>query len=63
MLKFGDQNNLSVTYYLKAQLEPTNPTYYANLQDKTSLIRTDYALYLYDPIMSNGEESKTMGHP
>ena len=37
MLKFGDSNNLSITFYLKAQLEPSNPINYANLQDKTSL--------------------------
>ena len=66
MLKFGDSNNLSITFYLKAQLEPSNPINYANLQDKTSLIRTDYALYLYEPLqrsLGENEESKQMGNP
>lgn len=57
MHKFGDQGNVSVLFYLKAQLEPTNPVYYANLSDKTSLLRTDYALYLYEP-ESQEEETK-----
>ena len=59
MLQF-EQNNLSVTYYLKAQLEPRSPTFYANLQDKTSMLRTDYALYLYKPLMI---EEQKLGHP
>ena len=72
MLKFGSSNNLSVTFYLKAQLEPSNPVNYANLQDRTSIIRTDTALYLYEPLMMSyggggpEEESKQenqMGHP
>ena len=59
MLQF-EQNNLSVSYYLKAQVEPVNPINFANLTDKTSMVRTDYALYLYKPIAY--EESK-LGHP
>ena len=59
MFKFGATNNLSVTYYLKAQLEPINPSDYANLQEKTSMIRCDFALYLYEPFLSAIEESKS----
>jgi hypothetical protein len=63
MLQF-EQNNLSVTYYLVAQLEPRSPNLYANLTDKTSMMRTDYALYLYMPqaVTPTLEESK-LGNP
>lgn len=59
MLQF-ENNNLSETYYLKAQMEPRNQTQYANLKDETSMLRTDYALYLYRPNVA--EESK-LGNP
>ena len=59
MLQF-DNNNLSETYYLKAQMEPRNQVHYANLKDETSMLRTDYALYLYRPNVA--EESK-LGNP
>lgn len=48
MLQF-DENNLSITYYLCAQLDPVDPADYANGPDKTSKLRADYALYLYRP--------------
>lgn len=44
-----DPNNLSVTFYLRAQLEPRDDTNYANLENKISILRTDTALYLYRP--------------
>lgn len=56
-----DANNLSETYYLKAQFDPRDPVNYANLKDSTSMLRTDYALYLYVP-HSMPEESK-IGNP
>lgn len=45
-----DQANMSTTFYLKAQVEPKKEAFYANLKDKTSILRTDMALYLYKPI-------------
>ena len=51
-----------MTFYLKAQLDPRQNTLYANLQDKTSVLRTDYALYLYNPGVPASEESK-LGNP
>ena len=48
-------NSLSSTFYLVAQLEPRNPKDFANLEDKTSKLRTDYPLYLYKPIDSVNE--------
>ena len=54
-----DQNNLSTTWYLKAQLEPRNPMYYANVNEKVSMLRTDYALYMYKP--ETDEEQKLGG--
>ncbi len=41
-------------------MEPRNPTDFADLSDKTSVLRTDYALYLYKPL--HAEEQK-LGHP
>ena len=41
---------MSTTFYLKAQVEPKKEAFYANLKDKTSILRTDMALYLYKPI-------------
>ena len=38
-----------------AQLEPRNLIDIANIDDKTSKLRTDYPLYLYKPIDSVNE--------
>ncbi len=56
-----NENNLSTTYYLVAQMEPRNAIDFANLADKTSMLRTDYALYLYKPIDS--VEEHKLGNP
>ena len=47
------ENSLSTTFYLVAQLEPRNPIDFADLEGKTSRLRTDYPLYLYKPIDSD----------
>ena len=60
MLQFNE-NNLSVTYYLVAQVEPRRPEDFASQQDSISKLRTDYALYLYRP--ERIEESKGVGNP
>jgi len=51
LVAVGD-NNMSTTYYLKAQIEPKNQTDMVDLKTKTSALRTDIALYLYRPIES-----------
>ncbi len=51
-----DNANMSTTYYLKAQVEPKNETLYANMKDRTSMLRADAVLYLYRPI--GAEEAK-----
>jgi len=45
-------SSLSSTFYLVAQLEPCNLKDFANLEDKTSKLRTDYPLYFYKPLDS-----------
>jgi len=42
-------------------MDPRNPVNYADLSDKTSMLRTDYALYLYDSL--NPQEEQKLGHP
>jgi len=42
-------------------MEPRNPVNYADLSDKTSMLRTDYALYLYRPL--HPIEEQKLGHP
>lgn len=61
MLQFNE-NNVSVTYYLTAQMEPCNENDYAKpIESKMSKLRTDYALYLYEP--SNANEEQKLGNP
>lgn len=43
-------------------MEPRNVSDYANLKDKVSMLRTDYALYLYKPAQHTEEEQK-LGNP
>lgn len=61
MLQFNE-NNISLTHYLTAQMEPRNTADYANLNDKISTLRTDYALYMYRPAQHSEEEQK-LGNP
>ena len=60
MLQFNE-NNLSVTYYLTAQMDPRNQADFANPNDQVSALRTDYALYLYRP--HNSQEEQKLGNP
>ena len=56
-----NENNISTTYYLVAQMEPRHAIDFANLEDKTSLLRTDYAIYLWKP--HNTVEENKLGNP
>ena len=61
MVQFGVENNLSETHFLAAQLEPRKVEDFANMADKVSKLRTDYALYLYAP--HKKEEESKLGNP
>ena len=59
----ADENNLSLTFYLTAQVEPRTPAGQADPTSNTSKLRTDTTLYLYKPLTEEedeeaGEESK-----
>ena len=56
MLQFGE-NNLSQTFYLKAQMEPRQQNQYVPNAEKVSMLRCDVGLYLYKPHVE-GEETK-----
>lgn len=62
MLQFKD-NNLSKTFYLKAQMVPRDKSLFADLQDEVSMLRTDCALYLYKPPGEGEELKQEIGHP
>ena len=55
----ADDNNLSLTYYLTSQIEARSTQDLADVDSKTSKLRTDATLYLYKPIDEDIEEVKT----
>ena len=55
----ADDNNLSLTYYLTSQIEARSMQDLADVDSKTSKLRTDATLYLYKPIDEDIEEVKT----
>ena len=53
-----EENNLSLTFYLTAQIDPRTRDGMADSDSNISKIRTDSTLYLYKPVDDEPEETK-----
>ena len=59
MCQFED-NNISLTYYLCAQFDPTSSEQIANEDDGTSTLRADCTIYLFKSVFDEETKEQTL---